>query len=397
MELKDLLDRANDLRGYLTEIRRRFHRCPETGFQEKKTTALIRGELTSMGLEIQALDLETGLVALLRGSGPGPETVTGLRADIDALPVSEATALSYASENPGVMHACGHDGHITILLGAARLLLDLRGSFAGTVKFIFQPAEELLCGARAMIEAGCLDNPPVDRIIAAHGWPYIPVGRVGVMEGAVMASADRFEILIRGRGGHGAYPHRAVDPVLTAAHTVTAIQGIISRQTDPLEKAVLSVCIMEAGKAFNVIPGEATLGGTVRCMKEELRGEIRRRLERVVKGTASAFGCEGSLKWTDLVPTLVNDPRLSVQVKETAREILGPEGVEDLSEPTMGSEDFSLYLGKVPQGGVLFRLGLGVEGKEPVPLHNDHFDFNDDALPIGAAIMAGLVLKTHSP
>jgi amidohydrolase len=207
-----------------------------------------------------------------------------------------------------------------------------------------------------------------------------------------MASADKFLVRLKGRGGHGAYPHRAVDPVLAAAHTVTAMQGIISRETDAFEQAVLSVCTMDAGRAFNVIPEEALLGGTVRCMREGLQGDIRARLERVVKGTAGAFGCVGSLEWTALVPVLVNDPGLTHTVEKTARDMLGPDRVEKLTGPSMGSEDFSLYLREVPHG-VFFRLGLAVPGKNRTPLHNDQFDFTDTALPVGAAMMAGIVLR----
>jgi amidohydrolase len=394
MALRDLLDQAREIEGYLTEIRRRIHANPELGFQETKTTSLIREEISRLGLKIQPLKLETGVGASLKGRAAGPETVTALRADMDALPITESTGLSYASKNKGIMHACGHDGHVSLLLGAARLLSGLTDRFSGTVKFLFQPAEELLTGARAMIEAGCLRDPVPERIIAAHGWPYIKTGKIGVLTGPAMASADKFQVRLKGRGGHGAYPHRAVDPVLAAAHTVTAMQGIISRETDPLDQAVLSVCTMEAGRAFNVIPGEALLGGTVRCIREGLQKEIRSRLERVVKGTAAAFGCEGSLEWTGLVPVLVNDPELTRTVEETAREVLGREGVEKLAGPSMGSEDFSLYLQEVPRG-VLFRLGLAVPEKNMTPLHNDQFDFTDPALPVGAAMMAGLVLKIH--
>ncbi len=395
MKLRKLLEQARELEGYLTEIRRRIHRNPELGFHETKTTDLIKKELSDLGLEIQPLKIETGVVAILRGNASGPDSVTALRADIDALPITERTGLPYASKNHGVMHACGHDGHVALLLGAARLLSGLKDRFSGTVKFLFQPAEELLAGAQAMINAGCLRDPVPERIIATHGWPFIEAGRIGILAGPIMASADKFRIHIEGRGGHGAYPHMAVDPVLAAAHMVTAMQGIISRETNPLDQAVLSTCAMKAGRTFNVIPQEALLEGTVRCMKEGLRGEIRSRLERVVKGIAAAFGCKGTLEWTGLVPPLVNDPELTSIVKDTAREMLGPDQVEELTGPTMGSEDFSLYLREVPKG-VLFRLGLALPGKKNIGLHNDQFDFTDAALPVGAAMMVGLVLRIHT-
>jgi amidohydrolase/hippurate hydrolase len=395
MESQNLMERARDLKPHLTRIRRDIHRHPEIGFQEVATTERVRRELTELGVEVVPLKLRTGLVGLLRGERNGPGPVTALRADLDALPVTERTGLSYASSNEGVMHACGHDGNTTMLLGAARLLAEARERFSGAVKFLFQPAEEIFGGAEAMIEAGCLQDPPVDRIVALHGWPDIEVGKVGIQAGPHMASADRFEVRVRGAGGHGAYPHLARDPVTAAAHVVTALQAVISRETDPMDRAVLSVCTMEAGSVFNVIPDEAVLGGTARCENESVRRAIRDRVGRVARGIAGAMGCEGEVAWTGLVPPLVNDEAACLEIAAAAEDVLGPGAIE-APGVTMGSEDFALYLERVPRGA-LIRIGLGVPGKEAMRLHNNRFDFNDDALPVGAALLARLVLRTHGP
>ena len=395
MKWQDLFTHAENMKEGLAALRQRIHRNPELGFQERKTTALVKEELLSLGVEVLPLDLESGVVGLLRGGGSGPDTVTALRSDMDALPVTEKTGVAYASQTPGVMHACGHDGHVAALLGAARLLVGMKDQFSGVVKFLFQPAEELLTGAQTLIKAGCLEDPGVDRIVAVHGWPEIEVGKIGIYPGPYMASADRFEIRVRGAGGHGAYPHRAHDPVLAAAHTVVALQTIVSRETDPLDRAVLSVCTLEAGRAFNVIPDEAVLGGTVRCENERVRKAIQEKMVRVIRGAAAAFGCEGKLEWTGLVPPLVNDAEVSRMIADAAEAVLGPGHVEDLPKPTMGSEDFAVYLEHVAKGA-FFRIGLGIPGREPMTLHNDHFDFNDDALPVGVAVLSGFVLMAHT-
>lgn len=394
MILRDLEKRAERITDYMTGLRRSIHRRPELGFCERETTALVRRELSSLGVGIEDLDLETGVVGLLQGTAKGPATVTALRADMDALPVTEKSGLSYASQNPGVMHACGHDGHVAMLLGAAKLLCELRDAFSGTVKFLFQPAEELLAGAQKMIDSNCLRNPDVDRIIALHGWPDLDVGKIGIFPGPYMASADRFEICIQGAGGHGGYPHRARDPVNAGAHTILALQSIISRETDPLDRAVISVCTVSAGHAFNVIPEQALLGGTVRCHEVRVRAELREKITRVVEWAPRALGCEGRLEWIELVPPLSNDPELCQIIDEVGEEVLGEGRVEYLPGPVMGSEDFAAYLQHVPRGA-LFRVGLKSAGRETIPLHNARFDFNDEALAVGASVLSGLVLRFH--
>ena len=394
MDLRELKKKAEALSPHLTEIRRTIHRNPELGFQEKETTALVRKELSSLGVILAPLVLETGVVGLLHGTGMGPGTVTALRADMDALPIEERTALAHASRIPGVMHACGHDGHVAMLLGAARLLAERKEAFSGTVKFLFQPAEELLTGAPKLMESGCLENPAVDRLVAVHGWPDLDVGKIGIYPGPYMASADRFEICVQGAGGHGGYPHRTRDPIIAAAHMVVALQSIISRETNPLDQAVISVCTLSAGQAFNVIPDQALLGGTVRCLEEQVRAGLREKMRRVVENAPRAFGCEGRLDWTGLVPALVNDPETSRMISEAAEAVLGLGCVERLPGPVMGSEDFAAYLEQVPRGA-LFRVGLRRAGREVRPLHNSGFDFNDEALSIGASVLAGFVLRFH--
>ena len=374
----------------LTAIRRHLHQNPEIGFEEVATTALIRRELAKLGVEMPPLSIATGVLGIIRGTKPGTGKTIALRADIDALPILEKTGVPYASEHPGVMHACGHDGHTTVLLGVARLLSGMRDQFSGTVKLLFQPAEERLTGATSMIAAGVLENPAPEIILGLHGGTETPIGKVGIWPGPFMASADQFTVTVTGAGGHAAYPHRNRDPLLAAAHAVVALQSIVSREIDAIDKVVLSVCQFNAGTAFNITPGEAVITGSVRCHDPKVRASMPERIDRVVGGVACGLNCSHKLDYIFGIPAVANDPAVMEAFTASAREVLGAENVIPLERPLMGSEDFAFFLEKLPTGGI-FRLGVGnAPGRV---LHNALFDFPDEALPVGVAAMTAFALK----
>ena len=387
----EILQKASEIKEYLTKTRRHIHQHPELGFKEFETSSFVKKELETMGVEVVLLKTETGVLGILRGEKEGSDVVTALRADMDALPIVEQTGLSYASRNKGVMHACGHDGHTAGLLGVAKLLNSMKDRFSGTVKLVFQPAEEVLGGAESMVESGVLENPKVDTVIALHGWPSLEVGKIGIFYGPYMASADKFTVKITGSGGHGAYPHISADPVLAAAHAVVALQDIVSREIDALDRVVISVCTLEGGKAFNIIPEEVQFSGTVRCLNEEVRKTIEEKMDRIIKGIASTFGCKYELEYLYRVPMLVNDPEVINLVSEAANQALGEGHVVQSDRPAMGSEDFSIFINNVAHGAFI-RLGVTNPGEEQMKLHNDRFNFNDEALPIGVAVLTQFVL-----
>ncbi len=387
----EILQKASELKEYLTKTRRHIHRHPELGFKEFETTSLVKKELESMRVEVVPLKTETGVLGILRGEKKGSDVVTALRADMDALPIVEQTGLPYASRNEGVMHACGHDGHTAGLLGVAKLLSSMKDSFSGTVTLVFQPAEEVLGGAKCMVESGVLEDPKVDTIIALHGWPSLEVGKIGVFSGPYMASADRFAVKITGSGGHGAYPHISADPLLAAAHAVVALQDIVSREIDALDSVVISVCTLNGGKVFNVIPEEVRFSGTVRCLNESVRKTIEERMDRIIKGITSTFGCRYELEYLYKVPMLINDPEVINLVSEAANNVLGEGHVVHSDRQAMGSEDFSIFINNVAHGA-FFRLGVTNPGEEQMKLHNGHFNFNDEALTIGVAVLTQFVL-----
>ena len=390
----EIMEKAVKLKEYMTTIRRHLHTHPELGFQEHETTSLIKRELESTGVEVIPLKANTGVLGLLAGEKDGPDTVTALRADIDALPIVEQTGLPYASQIDGIMHACGHDGHTAGLLGAAKLLSSMKEKFSGKVKFIFQPAEEIFGGAKSMVDEGVLENPKVDTIVALHGFPGLEVGKIGVIAGTCMASADRFEATVIGSGGHGAYPHRTADAVFTTAQTVVALQGIVSREIDSLDNVVLSVCTLNGGKAFNIIPETVNFSGTVRCLNEKIRDKVEEKVDRVIKGVTSTFGCRYELNYVREVPVLINDAETIALITEAADSGLGQGHVVQFDAPVMGSEDFPEFINNVAQGAY-FRLGLAGPGAPPMRQHNDRFDFNDEALPIGAAVLTQFVLMKN--
>ena len=372
----------------VTQTRHHLHQNPELSGQERQTGDYVAERLRALGVEnIQTGLAGHGVTGILGGDKPGP--MIALRADMDALPIAEDSGLPYASLCPGVMHACGHDGHTATLLGTAAVLAERRDSLPGPVKLIFQPAEETVGGAEAMVEAGVLDG--VESIYALHGWPQLDIGQIGCRPGPMMASADGFDLLITGKGGHAAYPHLTVDPILIGAQVVSAWQTLASREVSPLDSVVVTVTQFHAGTAYNVIPSTARLSGTVRCLSNTVRAEMPARMERIAQGLCAAFRAEGEFVYNAGPPVVVNDARLNAQVEAVGRELLGPDNVTFLETPTMGAEDFAYYLLHIP--GVMFRLGVGTEVSA---LHTPTYNFSDGALPYGMALFAHLALRPRT-
>lgn len=385
--MKGIREEMRGLEEYLIQKRRTIHQWPELGFEEVKTTALITEELTAMGVEILPLPIETGVVARLKGKERGP--TIALRADIDALPLQEATGLSYASKQRGIMHACGHDGHTAILLGVARLLASRQDEMKGQALFLFQGAEETLFGARQIIETGVLKEEGVSLILGFHGSPLVPLGKVGFLSGPAMAAADKFTVVVQGKGGHGAYPQKAQDPVTAAAQMITLLQTVVSREVDPLEAVVLSICKIEGGKAFNIIPEQVSFSGTVRCLQEEVRKTLARRIERIIINTAAACGCQATLSYVQGVPLLYNEPAIIEQILQKTAKAFGEEAIYLMEKPFMGSEDFAFYLEDIP--GVYVHVGLKDPQRKMVMLHHPCYDFHDGALVFGAGVLASVL------
>ncbi len=385
----ELLAAAQGIAPELVENRRTIHAHPELAYQEYRTAALVADHLRGLGLEVQTGIGGTGVVGLLRGSRPGRTVL--LRADMDALPILETGERPYLSENQGVMHACGHDGHTAVLLGAARLLTERRNEIDGAVKFMFQPAEEGGAGALRMIEQGLLDSPKVVAAFALHVDPLHYAGEIGTRTGPTMAAADRFTIEVRGAGGHAARPHLAVDPVVVASQIVNALQTLVSREVDPAHPAVLTIGSFVAGAAFNVIPDIATLKGTVRAFAPEVRALLERRLGEVSAGVAAALRAEVHVDYEQLYPPLINHDSGVALVERVVTEVLGPEALVQ-RDLMMGAEDFSYLLQRVP--GAMFYLGVrGRAWAEARPIHSALFDMDERALPVGAAVMAGTALR----
>jgi hippurate hydrolase len=372
----------------LTALRRDLHAHPELGFEEHRTAEVVTGELDRLGLEYHAGVGKTGVVAVIPGQRQDSGRAVGLRADMDALPMHEENDFPHVSRFKGRMHGCGHDGHTAMLLGAARYLAGSR-RFDGTVYLIFQPGEEGFGGGKAMVDDGLFERFPADEIYALHNWPALPPGTIAVRPGPMMAASDRIEIHIEGRGGHGAHPHLAVDPVLVAGHIITATQSIIARNVSPIDTAVISLCAMHAGNlaAMSVIPRDARLVGTVRTFRPQTQDAIERRLSELVHSIAAAFGASATLKYERAYPATINSEREAEFAAAVADALVGPENVVRDLEPSMGSEDFSFMLQRRP--GAYARLGQGgAEGG--CFLHNSRYDFNDEVIPVGAGYMAAL-------
>ncbi|MDI3297926.1 MAG: amidohydrolase [Bacillota bacterium] len=386
MAEQEIARAAERMRDELVAWRRHLHRHPELSFQEEETGRWVAGQLAALGVEARR-PWATAVVADLEGGEGGP--TVAIRADMDALPVSEETGLEFASERPGVMHACGHDGHTAILLGVARLLASFRGRWRGRVRLLFQPAEEKIPGgALGLIEHGALDG--VERVIGLHLWSNLPVGKAGLNPGVLMANADDFRIVVRGRGGHGSAPHQAVDAVWVGAQLVVALQGIVSRGVDPLQPAVLTVGTFHAGFNFNVIAPAAEMTGTVRTFDEATREEVIRRMRSLVEHTCAAAGADYEFEYNRGYPALVNHAEEARVLAAAARRVLGAENVDDRYPPNMGGEDFAYYLRERP--GAFLLLGAGPREGSGAPHHSPRFTIDEEALPLGVRILSEAAL-----
>jgi hippurate hydrolase len=376
------IDQIRRYHNELTEIRHDIHANPELGLEEHRTADLVARKLEEWGIEVHRSVGTTGVVGVLR-SGNGEGTI-GLRADMDALPILEANDIPYRSRNQGKMHACGHDGHTTMLLGAARYLAETR-DFNGTVNFIFQPGEEGVGGALAMLEDDLFQRFPCNAVYGMHNRPGMPVGKYGIAPGTAMAGGGFFDIAITGKGAHGARPEESIDPVLVACHIGAALQSIIARNISPRDTAVLSVTRILSGDAYNVIPQTATMGGTVRAMKRETLTQVEQSMRRIVSGVASGFGATADVDFRLIFAPLVNHPTEFQAIADAAAELVGDPNVNREQAPASASEDFSFMLEKVP--GAYINLGNG----DCAPVHNHHYNFNDEAIPFGSALFARLV------
>jgi hippurate hydrolase len=376
----------------LTAFRRDLHAHPELGFEEVYTSARVKEALEHCGVDAIHTGIgKTGLVATIRGRSDSAGRMIGLRADMDALPMAEANDFAWRSKRAGLMHGCGHDGHTAMLVGAARYLAATR-NFDGTAVLIFQPGEEGYAGARVMIEDGLFDRFPVEAVYGMHNWPAMRPGTIGLNMGAMMAAADRVTVEIEGKGGHGAHPYQTIDPVLVAAHIITAVQSIVSRNVRPIDSAVISMCAMHAGDpgAMSVVPGKATLVGTVRTFSPAVQELVERRLSELCSAVAQGFGATARVRYERIYPATINTAAQARFAAEVAQSLVGSDNVVSDLEPSMGSEDFAFMLQVKP--GAYLRIGQGLErGEGGCYLHNAGYDFNDAILPLGAALHASLV------
>jgi hippurate hydrolase len=373
--------------GRLIELRRRLHEQPELAFQEHETAATVAAELKRLGIPVRTGVAQTGVVGLLGGDDRGP--TVGVRADLDALPVTEQTGLPFASRVPGRMHACGHDVHTVIALGVAEVLSTMRDELPGRVKLIFQPAEETLEGAAAMIADGVLADPPLDYVLGYHNWPPLPAGAVGWYPKVVMASSDAFDIVVRGKAGHAAHPHTAVDAIVAASQLVTQLQMVVSREVAPAVPAVLTVGQMQGGTARNVVAEQVTLKGTVRTLDADTARQIEQAVRRMLDGLRQTMRVDVELSWKRLAPVLENDPAVLETVVGAAREILGVAQVVQMSNPSMGSEDFAWFAERIPAAHL--RVGSRIEGLE-TQVHRSNYDCHDLAISTGVRAVSRAVL-----
>lgn len=381
-----IVNRIANFHRELTEWRRELHKHPETAFEEVWTSEYIAKRLKSFGIEVHTGLAETGVVGVIKGQGNSSRTIA-LRADMDALDLVEANTFEYKSMNPGKMHGCGHDGHSTMLLGAAKYLAETR-NFDGTVYLIFQPAEENEGGGKRMVEEGLFEKFPADNVWGMHNWPGLPVGTIAARSGPMMAAYDMFEINVEGIGGHGAMPHLGVDPVLVASQIVVALQSIASRNVNPMESIVVSTTQIHGGDAYNVIPQTVSLAGTCRAFNPDVHKIIEPRMKQICENTARAFGATATLRYEKRYPPTINAEAETEIAIKVAAEVCGPDNVVLDPEPSMGSEDFAFMLQAKPGSYVWIGNGPAGSGEQ---LHNPGYDFNDEILPIGASYWSRLV------
>jgi len=385
--LDEIKNKVIEITEELVSWRRDFHRHPELGFAEKRTSAVIREFLESLGLQVETC-AKTGLRAVLQGK-PGGRTVA-LRADMDALPLEEEGDKEYISQNPGITHACGHDGHMAIIMGAAKILSQMKDRFSGKVVFLFQPSEERIPGgAKLMIEEGALEG--VDAIFGLHLWQNLATGIVGVVKGPMMAQPDAFSITIKGKGGHGSMPQQTVDPILVASQLVVNVQSIVSRSIDPLKPVVVSFGTIKGGTIYNIIPEKVTLTGTVRSFDADVQKLTEQRLRKITQKTCETYGATAELKYDIGYASLVNDAGMVDFVEKITAKTLGKERIRHI-EPVMGGEDFAYYLKKVPGAFLFFGMGDGTQ----YPHHHPGFDIDEKALPEAAYLMTALALEGSS-
>ena len=389
----EFLEQAEELFPYTQSMRRDFHMHPELGFKEIRTGGIVAKELEALGMEVTKGVGKTGVVGLLEGVKPGPTLL--IRFDMDALPMSEDTGAEYASQTPGVMHACGHDGHTAIGLTVAKMLHAHREDLAGTVKFCFQPSEEgfngeEVSGAEMMIRDGVLDGPKVEKTLSLHLWNEKPLGWVNVAKGPVMAGAEQFSIKLTGKGGHGAAPHTTVDPIVAAAQIVTALQSIAARNVAPLHAAVISVTTLHSGTAFNIIPQEAELTGTIRTFDLSVRKMVLERFDQIVRGVAESMGCKVDILVQRVTPAVINNDTVAAKVQESARRLFPETELDTSNYLTMGAEDMAFMQEKVE--GCYFFIGSNNSEKHlDYSHHHPKFDFDEEALVRGSALMASAV------
>ncbi len=382
-----IINRIADFHNEMTEWRHDLHAHPELALQELRTSGVVQAKLREFGVDEVITGLaQTGVVGVIRGTGAGGRAI-GLRADMDALPIEEATGKPYASQNPGVMHACGHDGHTTMLLGAAKYLAETR-NFDGTVYVIFQPAEENLAGGAIMVKDGLFERCPMEQVFGMHNWPGIPQGRFAWRDGPIMAAIANIEITVTGKGAHAAQPDLGIDPIVIASHIVTALQTIVSRGIDPAESGVVTIGHVAAGHTYNVIPETAHMKGTARWFAPEVGDALENGVRRLATGIAASFGATADVSFTRDYPATVNDPAATALTLNAARAVAGEANVQPMKHPTMGGEDFAFML-QAKQGSYIM-LGGGRAAKDDALLHHPRYDFNDEILPIGASYWATL-------